>query len=88
MGKPDEAIKTYEKLTSDKQAFYRDAATLEMARIHHAQGRSEQARTLLVAAKDEFPTSTLGASMDSLLKELGEAETAPTAAPKAEDKAE
>ncbi len=87
MGKSDEAIKTYEKLTGDKKAFYRDAATFEVARIHHAQGRTDEARTLLVAAKEEFPTSTLGASMDSLLKELGGAKAEPAAAPKAEDKA-
>ena len=88
MGKADEAIATFEKISSSKNAFYRDAATFEVARIHHAAGRSDKARELLVMAKTEFPTSTLNSAVDKLLKEVGgEEKAAATAAPKA-DKAQ
>jgi tetratricopeptide (TPR) repeat protein len=85
MGKADEAIATYEKIRSNQEAFYRDAATYEVARIHHAAGRTDKARELLTMAKVEFPTSTMGSAVDKLLKEVGTIEAAP--APK-EDKAE
>ena len=88
MGKSEDAIKTYEKITENRSAFYRDAATYELARIHHAQGRTDKARDLLAAAKREFPTSTLGSSFDSLLKELGGPKVDPAAEAKATDKAE
>ena len=87
MGKSEDAIKTYEKITENRSAFYRDAATYELARIHHAQGRTTK-RGTFGAAKQEFPTSTLGSSFDSLLKELGGPKVDPAAAPKATDKAE
>lgn len=89
MGKAEEAIATYEKIRSVKEAFYRDAATYEVARIHHAAGRTDKARELLTVAKAEFPTSTMGSAVDKLLKEVGTAEVKAEAAPAPkEDKAE
>ena len=88
MGKTEEAIATYEKIRSQQNGFYRDAATFEVARIHHAAGRTDKARELLILAKAEFPTSTMGSAVDRLLKEVGGEEKAAAAPAPKEDKAE
>jgi len=86
MGKEDEAIATLEKIRAGKTAFYRDAATYEIARIHTIKGRTDKARELLTLAKQDYPTSTMGSAVDSLLKELGSGETKTPTSPKAADK--
>lgn len=71
IGQVEQAIASLEKLRAGTGSFYGDVAALEVARMHLAQGRTEQAREVLTVAKRDFPTSSMNSAMEGLLKELG-----------------
>jgi predicted negative regulator of RcsB-dependent stress response len=71
-GAAEDAIKELERLSAPGGSFYRDAAAFQIARIHQAQGRTDQARLILSGFKTSFPDSPLNSDVAERLAALGD----------------
>ena len=71
-GAAEDAIKELERLRAPGGGFYRDAAAYQIARIHHAQGRLDEARKIWSDFKLSFPDSALNSDVAERLAALGE----------------